>query len=77
MSHRAVEASECAFDNHEHKEWINPFTGEASSASVHELIEQAQSRVSATFSLFDEPAFSAASAACITGNMNFSGKPLG
>lgn len=76
MSHRAVEASECAFDNHEHKEWINPFTGEASSASVHELIEQAQSRVSATFSLFDEPAFSAASAACITGNMNFSGKPL-
>ncbi len=28
MAHRVNESSLCAFDNHEHASWANPFTGE-------------------------------------------------
>ena len=76
MSHRALEATECEFDNHEGNVWVNPFTKQQSTASLDQLIDQAKSRVGAAFALFDADEFSSEAAHIITGGLNFSGNHL-
>ncbi len=76
MSHRALEATECEFDNHEGNAWVNPFTKQESTASLDQLIDQAKARVGAAFALFDADEFSSEAAHIITGGLNFSGNHL-
>lgn len=76
MSHRALEATECDFDNHQANTWTNPFTGEASTATLEDLFDQAAARTNDAFALFDAPDFTAADAHAITHGLNFSGDPL-
>ena len=75
MSHRAIEATECAFDNHDHNTWVNPFTGAVATTSLYDLFDQAQARVEDTFAIFEDPDFNEEMAAQITGGLNFSGNP--
>lgn len=75
MSHRAIEATECAFDNHEGNTWTNPFTGAVATTSLYDLFDQAQARVEDTFAIFEDPDFNEEMAARITGGLNFSGNP--
>ncbi|MDD6784895.1 MAG: zinc dependent phospholipase C family protein [Eggerthellales bacterium] len=75
MSHRAIEATECAFDNHEGNTWTNPFTGAVATTSLYDLFDQAQARVEDTFAIFEDPDFNEEMAAQITGGLNFSGNP--
>ena len=76
MSHRALEATECEFDNHEGNAWVNPFTKQQSTASLDQLIDQAKARVGAAFALFDTDEFTSEAAHVITGGLNFSGNHL-
>ncbi len=76
MSHRALEATECEFDNHEGNAWVNPFTKQQSTASLDQLFDQAKARVGAAFALFDADEFSSEAAHIITGGLNFSGNHL-
>ena len=76
MSHRALEVTECEFDNHEGNVWVNPFTKQQSTASLDQLIDQAKSRVGAAFAQFDADEFSSEAAHIITGGLNFSGNHL-
>ena len=76
MSHRALEATECEFDNHEGNVWVNPFTKQESTASLDQLFDQAKARVGAAFALFDADKFSSEAAHIITGGLNFSGNHL-
>ncbi|MDO4183357.1 MAG: zinc dependent phospholipase C family protein [Coriobacteriia bacterium] len=77
MSHRVVEATECAFDNHEHAPWKNPFTGERSEASFWDLFESAQARAENVFETFLQEGFTLEAAQAITAGKNFSGNPQG
>ena len=76
MSHRALEATECEFDNHEGNAWVNPFTKQQSTASLDRLFDQAKARVGAAFALFDTDEFTPEAAHVITGGLNFSGNHL-
>ena len=76
MSHRALEATECEFDNHEGNVWVNPFTKQESTASLDQLFDQAKARVGAAFALFDTDEFTSEAAHVITGGLNFSGNHL-
>ena len=76
MSHRALEATECEFDNHEGNAWVNPFTKQESTASLDQLFDQAKARVGAAFALFDTDEFTPEAAHVITGGLNFSGNHL-
>ena len=76
MSHRALEATECEFDNHEGNAWVNPFTKQQSTASLDQLFDQAKARVGAAFALFDTDEFTPEAAHVITGGLNFSGNHL-
>ena len=76
MSHRALEATECEFDNHEGNVWVNPCTKQESAASLDQLFDQAKARVGAAFALFDTDEFTSEAAHVITGGLNFSGNHL-
>ncbi len=75
MSHLPVELEESIFDNHERNEWVDPFTGIASSESFWDLYERALAQAEHNIELFDEPDFDLESARFITDDKNFSGKP--
>lgn len=75
MAHRAVEITECAYDNHEHAPWKNCFTGTETTASFNDLFADAQTRVERTLMLFDQEDFDKEIAHVITGGLNFSGNP--
>ena len=75
MAHRAVQITECAYDNHEGATWVNPFTQETCSASFNQLFQSAQDKIEATFALFDNPNFNLETAHEITQGKNFSGNP--
>lgn len=76
MSHRAIEAVECDFDNHKNGDWVNPFTGKVSTTSFEELFNQAKDRVDQAMTLFDRDDFSQKDAHALTGGLNFSGNAL-
>lgn len=76
MSHRPVELTESAFDNHAHAAWSNPFTGEVRTASFWDLYDEAQAKARANIAAFDDDAFGLEAARALTGELNFSGKPV-
>ena len=76
MSHRAILADTCAYDNREHATWENPFTGEQSTDSFWDRYEHASARFDEARKAFDEDGFDLAAARKITGDLNFSGDPV-
>ena len=76
MSHRAILAETCAYDNREHVAWENPFTHEKSADSFWDRYEKAQQRFDEVSSLFDADGFNAEAARAITRDLNFSGEPV-
>lgn len=75
MSHRPIELEQSIFDNHQHKRWEDPFTGEASTESFWDLYERALGRAQRNIELFDSEGFGIEEARVITSDKNFSGKP--
>lgn len=73
ISHRAVAAYACPYDNHEFATWTNPFTGRKSTLDFWSLCQQAQSNAVAAIRAFEEPGFSLDDARRITGGLNFMG----
>lgn len=71
LSHRTDVGDFCAWDNVEHSEWVNPFTGETSTQSFSDLFEYAQDIALDNIALHEQfrPSFE------ICGNVNFSGDP--
>lgn len=76
MSHRAILAETCAYDNREHAAWENPFTHEKSTDSFWDRYEKAQRRFDEVSTLFDADGFTAEAARAITRDLNFSGEPV-
>ena len=76
MSHRAILAETCAYDNREHAAWENPFTHEKSADSFWGRYEKAQQRFDEVSPLFDADGFTAEAARAITRDLNFSGEPV-
>lgn len=76
MCPRAVERDWSAFANHANEPWENPFTGELCTESFQGLFDAALGRAGGVLDAFDDPAFDLACARRLTGNLNFSGKPL-
>ena len=76
MSHRAIPAETCAYDNREHAAWENPFTHEKSADSFWDRYEKAQRRFDEVSALFDADSFDAEVARTITRDLNFSGEPV-
>ena len=76
MSHRAILLETCAYDNHEHATWENPFTGETSADSFWDRYEKASERFDQARVAFDADDFDLEAARAITGELNFSGEPV-
>lgn len=80
MAHRVNESSLCAFDNHEHASWANPFTGEISTVGFWDIYAEAQRKAQASIELFQSPEFDSffdlESARKITHGLDFSGEPV-
>lgn len=76
MSHRDRASTKSEFANKDHRTWTNPFTGAESAESFWDLYEEALDRVFDTEALFFSKDFDEAAAERLTGNLNFSGKPV-
>lgn len=76
MSHRAILAETCAYDNREHATWENPFTNEKSTDSFWDRYDHASARFDEARKAFDADGFDLAAAREITGDLNFSGDPV-
>jgi len=77
MAHRQRAEKTSAFGNLDHKQWENPFTGEASTDSFWDLYEKAQGMVFDAEQLLFSPDFDLSAAERLTGGLNFSGEPVG
>ncbi len=76
MSHRPIELEESQFDNHDHKTWENPFTGETSQDSFWDLFERALDKAEQNISAFDRSDFDVEAARELTHELDFSGRPV-
>lgn len=76
MSHRAVEATSCSFDNHNNDPWVNPYTGAVSKKSFWDIFYSALAKAEKNIAAFDTNNFSLEDARAITGGLNFSGQPV-
>lgn len=76
MSHRATTSLECAFDNHEHDAWVNPFTKQPSTEDFWSLYDQALNKALQAIEVFEAPTFDLAAAEHLTQGMNFDGEPV-
>lgn len=74
MSHRPRAEKVSAFDNHMHRPWENPFTGERATESFWDLYEEALSQVFDAEVAFFSPEFANGEALELTGGLNFSGR---
>lgn len=75
MQHRPVALETSRFDNHEHQEWINPFTGASSTESFADLFKQAQQKAQQTLPCFAEEGLTLKAAQALTQGINFAGMP--
>ncbi len=73
MSHRAIEALECPYDNREHAVWENPLSGELSQASFQDLYDEARRLAFEAILAFDAPSFNLTTARALTHDLNFAG----
>ena len=76
MSHRPVALTESAYDNRAHEAWENPYTGEASTASFWDLYGQALERAEEYIAAFERDGFDLEAARSLTGELDFSGRPV-
>lgn len=76
MSHRPVELTESAYDNRAHEAWENPYTGEASTAGFWDLFDEALEKALANIAAFDRDDFDLEDARELTGELDFSGRPV-
>lgn len=76
MSHRPIELTESDFDNREHEVWENPFTGKTSQEGFWDLLARAREAAEANIALFDCEDFDLSAARKITGELDFSGRPV-
>lgn len=76
MSHRPVALTESAYDNRAHEAWENPYTGEASTASFWDLYGQALERAEENIAAFERDGFDLEAARSLTGELDFSGRPV-
>lgn len=76
MSHRSINRESSIFDNQNRSTWTCPFTGETSAASFWDLYQLALSRAQQNIVEFDMPHFDEESSRELTGELNFSGKPV-
>lgn len=76
MSHRAIEATSCSFDNHNNQPWENPFTGEVSKKSFWDIFYSALASAEKNIAAFDADDFGLFQARALTSGLNFSGQPV-
>ncbi len=76
MAHSVRRETVSAFDNHEHLDWENPFTGAHTTESFWDLYEEAQARVFDAERLFFSEGFDQERARELSGDLNFDGQPL-
>lgn len=76
MSHRAIIRESSDFDNEEHAEWQNPFTGETSTESFWTIYRKAGERFDRSLGVFCSDDFDIEAARAITGSLNFGGEPV-
>lgn len=76
MSHRPVELTESAYDNRAHEAWENPYTGETSTAGFWDLFDGALEKALANIAAFDRDDFDLEDARELTGELDFSGRPV-
>lgn len=76
MSHRPIELTESAFDNHAHEPWENPYTGSVRTVGFWDLYHEALEKAEENIDAFDRDDFSVEDARAITGELDFSGRPV-
>ena len=76
MSHRPVELTESAYDNRAHEAWENPYTGETNTAGFWDLFDEALEKALANIAAFDRDDFDLEDARELTGELDFSGRPV-
>lgn len=76
MSHRARIVEGSWFANPDHEEWTNPWTGAYDTRSFADIYTAALEEAARAIANFEQPGFSEDDVCAITGNVNFSGKPL-
>ncbi len=76
MSHRVRRETTSDFDNHNRREWCNPFTKEMSDKSFWDLYEEALEQVVPATEVVLGDGFDEAAAVEITQGLNFGGEPV-
>ncbi|MCB6560952.1 zinc dependent phospholipase C family protein [Gordonibacter urolithinfaciens] len=76
MSHRPVALTESIYDNRAHEAWENPYTGEVSTASFWDLYGRALEKAEENIDAFDRDDFDLGAARALTGELDFSGRPV-
>ncbi|RDB61955.1 peptidase [Gordonibacter sp. 28C] len=76
MSHRPLELTESAYDNRAHETWENPYTGETSTVGFWDLFDEALEKALANIAAFDRDDFDLEGARVLTGELDFSGRPV-
>ncbi|MEG0460382.1 peptidase [Gordonibacter sp.] len=76
ISHRPVKLTESAYDNHEHKAWEDPHTGTTSTDGFWDRYEQALDKAAANIEAFARSGFDLEAARILTGELDFSGRPV-
>ncbi|MGI6590266.1 MAG: zinc dependent phospholipase C family protein [Eggerthellaceae bacterium] len=76
MSHRPRETKSTWFANPDHHTWTNPWTDASDSRSFADIYEAELEEAARAIALFEKLDFSADDVRAITGDVNFSGKPL-
>lgn len=71
--HRPLKLTESAFDNREHRVWVNPFTGEHNTSSFDDIFENTLAEANALIPSFIE-GLNLEDACEMTKHINFSGK---
>lgn len=76
MSHRPLALTESVYDNRAHEPWENPFTGAISTDGFQDRYDQALEKALAAVESFDRIDFNLDTARALTGELDFSGRPV-
>ncbi len=76
MAHRYNTSMTSDFDNHEHAEWKNPFTGALSNDSFWDIFYRAQDVAAELIDAILSDDFDETRARELSGGLNFSGEPV-
>lgn len=76
MSHRPLAITQSAYDNRAHEPWENPFTGAISTDGFQDRYDQALQKARVAIEAFDQADFNLDAARALTGELDFSGRPV-